>query len=293
MKPWFLIAIFAFPSFAPAQYGLGRLPPVPLSTLPPDIPVLDPDPSFPLRVHLFTARWGGKGSSYHGYGNGNIVDANVTQGFDYAFECGLPFVANESPSENYQARWKHSPFQLEILTGQLGTDRAHTCNLSLALRARPFDSTNTVSAPRGVPSSLRAHWQPPDSAYEDPAPDYSVQFHVLTGFRSYDSTIDQGWGTANISDPAPQKVLEGADFHYDCPHGFFANSQLTDYFQGHWIKTDKKLEILLQRPGSDKIDRCTVEVALKPQPYPERHPLRQAFTPSAAPVFPSPPSTTP
>jgi hypothetical protein len=55
-----------------AQLGTRRIPimPVPPQYAAPDIPAGDPTPDFPLRVHIFTARFGGASSTYQGYGSG-------------------------------------------------------------------------------------------------------------------------------------------------------------------------------------------------------------------------------
>jgi len=176
MKRMALLAFLVFASAASAQYGLPRLPAVRPGAVPPDVPAAAPDPEFRLRVHLLTARWGGLGGVYHGYGSGNLLEANAIRGFDYGFECDLPFVENEGPADTYQARWKRAPYQLEILTAEVGVDqpRARTCTLRLVFTERPFEPANTAALSHGVSSSLRKRWQDPDFAYEEPALDYPI-----------------------------------------------------------------------------------------------------------------------
>jgi hypothetical protein len=271
MKRLALVAFFVVTSVASAQLGGPGVTPVRPGTLPPDLPAVDSDSSFPLRVHLVTARWGGIAAVYHGYGSGNLIERSSTKGFDYGFQCEVPFVANQSPGETYQARWKSSPYQLEILTVEPGVDRRpHICTLRLATKDRPFEPVNTAALSHGVPSSLRKRWQDPDFAYEEPQLDYPLHFHVVDGQRTEDATTDHGWGTANLSESA-QLAPEGAEFTYTCAFGFLTNTQLTGFYQGRWVKQGSEIEVLLQRPGSDQIDRCTVEVSLKPQPYPQSH----------------------
>ena len=295
MKRMALLAFLVFASAASAQYGLPRLPAVRPGAVPPDVPAAAPDPEFRLRVHLLTARWGGLGGVYHGYGSGNLLEANATKGFDYGFECDVPFVENEGPADTYQARWKRAPYQLEILTAEVGVDqpRARTCTLRLVFTERPFEPANTAALSHGVSSSLRKRWQDPDFAYEEPALDYPIHFHVVDGQRLEDSYADHGWGTANLSEPAAQAALEGADFSYTCSYGFLTNSQLTSFYQGRWVTPGSQLEVLLQRPGSDKVDKCTVEVKLRPQPYPESHHVSLPLQSSSAPGFARPTSSTP
>ena len=136
--------VSVFSSVARAQRVL-RIPPVRAGAVPPDVAATDADPSFPVRVHLLATRWGGLASVYHGYGSGNLVDGQGAAGFDYGFECEVPFVANESPQETYQARWK-GPFKLEILTTEVGAQpHFHTCTLDLAMEKRAFEPANTAA----------------------------------------------------------------------------------------------------------------------------------------------------
>ena len=107
MKRLLLICLLLEVTFACAQVG-GRVQP--------DIALPDPDPEFPVRVHLFNVGWNGAGLANHGFGTGNIISAGKEQGFDYAFECSFPFMPNAAPGDTYQARWKKSTYRLEILT---------------------------------------------------------------------------------------------------------------------------------------------------------------------------------
>jgi hypothetical protein len=287
-----LAATFAPAPRASAQYGIRRSPFFQAYTVQPDVPVRDADPAFPLRLHIFQVRWGGRDLRNHGFGSGNLLNAAHLQGFDFAFSCDYPFVENADPADTYQARWKHEPYELEILTAALGTQHTRTCKLQLAPEARPFDASNVVRYTHGVSSALRIPWRDPDFAYEIPSPDYPVQFHVIDAHRM-EENIDHGFGIANLSDPTPGTTLQGADFQYDCVWGFLHNSQPLAYYQGHWIKPGQKLELLLQRAGSDKVDKCQITVSLHPQPYPEPVPQRLPVPAPAAPAFVRPANSTP
>jgi hypothetical protein len=270
MKRVAMLAILALCAGAQAQRVL-IVPPVRPGAVPPDVPVANADPSFPVRVHLLATRYGGFAGVYHGYGSGNLVDAQGAAGFDYGFECDVPFVANAIPQETYQARWK-GPFKLEILTTEIGAQpHFHTCTLDLAMEKRPFEPANTAALSHGVSSALRKRWQDPDFAYEESAPDYPIHFHAVDGQRQEDEFGDHGWGTANLAEPGAPAVV-GAEYTYNCSYGFITNSQLSGFYQGRWVKQGVQVEVLLQRPGSDKVDKCMVDVTLQPQPYPEsRH----------------------
>ena len=291
MKRQLLVLLLFSVSFAEAQIGARRATTVVRTeAVPPDIAVVDPHADFPLRVHLFNARWGGFAMRYHGYGSGNLIDPTHLQGFNFAFECDVPFTPNTGPADTYQARQKKSPSQLEILIVDVAGRHVQTCTLLLAFEARPFTDKNHAHYDHGVSSSLRVPWTDPDFAYEMPDPDYPIQFHVIDGHRTEDAHSDHGFGIANLSTPGAD--LQGAEYNYDCGRGFITSSQYDNYYQGRWTKPGQRLELLLQRPGSDKVDQCTVTIAIKANPYPEPHRSEQQPIDSSAPVAPSnPPGT--
>jgi hypothetical protein len=282
-----LVALVLFAGVAAAQRRVRVL--VPETAVAPGVPAAEQNADFPVRVHLLTARWGGLSGAYHGYGSGNLLDAKGEQGFDYGFECSAPFVANQSADETYQARWKGA-FKLEILTAEVGREqpREHACTLRLAMRERPFEPEDTAALSHGVSSSLRKRWQDPDFAFEAPRQDYPIQFHVVDGERQEDMEGDHGSGTANLTEAGPQGPVHGAEYRYTCWYGFLLNTQISGFYQGRWITPGSELEVLLQRPGSDKVDRCKVEVDMKLQPYAENRRTVARASESAGPEMARP-----
>ncbi len=81
-------------------------------------------------------------------------------------------------------------------------------------------------------------------------------------------TMDRGRRTSPIR---RRRLQQGAEFSYNCSYGFLTNSQITGFYQARWVKPGSELEVLLQRPGSDKMDKCAVAVKLKAQKVPESH----------------------
>lgn len=265
--------------FATCAYGQfqERMPAVPLS---------DPDPDFPLHVHVVTVRWGGDAmhlyrslqgemrggpgyyeptGSAHGFGTANVL-GDKGQGFYYAFDCSSAFQANSQPQDFYQARWKHPGQSLEILMQPVGSDRGQLCELRVALRPMLFDSAFATSVlPSGVISGPL--WTEPEISFSDPDPDYPLRLYIITGFRHLFTGGVQGYGTANLAQDGG--ALQGVDYNYNCSHGLLPNAQPDEFFQGHWVKKDQRIEILLQRIGSDHVDRCQLNVSIKGSPYPD------------------------
>jgi hypothetical protein len=256
------------------------------STAPQDVPLADPTPEFPLHVHLFSARYGtdtirqwrspqaqmrgGPGylqptGSFHGYGTGNLLGADP-RGFDYSFDCSKPFAENVQPQDFYQARWKKQDQRLEILMQRIGSDHADICELKVALKPRPFLDGDPPPAGSGSSLSASNLWEDPDVAFTEPDPDYPVHLHVITNRRGYDRAGSSGYGTADIVG-APSAAPQGLDYTFTCPRGFLANSQRDEFFEGRWIKPGLRMEILTQRLGTDKVDRCQINVTMKTAPY--------------------------
>jgi hypothetical protein len=115
---------------------------------PPSVPATTPYSDFPLHVHLFGVHWNYvRGGDYLGYGRGNLLGP-PTQGFDYTFECGEPFMHNAQGEEFYQARWKKQNEKLEILMQKVGSDKLQKCELKVAFKERPYGpSTPAPPAP--------------------------------------------------------------------------------------------------------------------------------------------------
>lgn len=270
--------------FAAATYGLATPAPAQFQPRMPAVPLPTPDPDFPLRLHILTIRWGsdtmhlyrslqgelrgGPGyyqptGSAHGFGTANLLGDNP-QGLYYAFDCGSAFQPNDQPQDVYQARWKHPNQSLELLMQPVGSDRGQLCELKVSPRTLPFDPAFARTALPG--STLSGPlWNEPEVAFTDPAPDYPLHLHILTGYRRLYTGNAQGYGTANLAaDGAP---VQGVDYNYTCSHGLIPNAQPNEFFQGHWVKKDQRMEILLQRIGSDHVDRCELNISLKPTPY--------------------------
>jgi hypothetical protein len=263
-----LLAVLLCTAAATAQMGRRmRIQPVTGPALPPDIPSTQPDPDFPLKVRLFVARWNGYGSDYHGYGAGNLTEGADTHGFDYTYACSVPFQRSVDAGSLFQARWRKAPYQLEILLARVGGDREDVCTLKVAMREQAIDPASlrtTVNGPAPQPQGPR--WLEPDAVFDEPDPDYPVRLHVISSARRDDISGARGWGTANLL----EQPVRGVDYTFICDRGFLENTTATDFYQGHWVKPDQELEILTQRTGSDKVDKCRVGLTVRDTPYPDR-----------------------
>lgn len=103
----------------------------------PCVPSSQPNPDFPLHVHVLGVHWQRDSWGYRGWGRANLVGDHA-EGLEYSFSCGLRFMYNAQEEEFYQARWKKPHQKLEILMQQIGAKKPEKCELSVAERARPY-----------------------------------------------------------------------------------------------------------------------------------------------------------
>jgi hypothetical protein len=104
--------------------------------------------------------------------------------------------------------------------------------------------------------------QTPDGPATAPDPDYPLHVQVLLTKANAGRYGATGFGRGNILGP-PRR---GIDFTYECSTPFFNNGP-QEFYQARWKKPDAKLEILMQRTGSDKLDKCELAIAYKAAPY--------------------------
>jgi hypothetical protein len=102
----------------------------------------------------------------------------------------------------------------------------------------------------------------PDSPATQANPDYPVHVQVLRTKANEDKYGAHGFGRGNILGPP----LKGIDFTYYCATPFLNNGP-TEFYQARWKKPEQKLELLMQRIGSNHLDKCEIDISYKPMPY--------------------------
>jgi len=93
--------------------------------------------------------------------------------------------------------------------------------------------------------------------------DYPVHVRILESRWSFSRGTYYGFGRGDILGSGQR----GFDFTYECGEPFRFNEMHGEFYEGKWKKPDLKLELLLQRVGSDHISPCTLKTSLKPAPY--------------------------
>ena len=126
--------------------------------------------------------------------------------------------------------------------------------LVLALLAVPC---LTAQRPHDMP---RVTWSTPN-------PDYPLKVHVLSSDRHQERhgglNYTNSYGSANILG----NPNVGLDYTSNCEGGFLHNQEGGEFYQGKWKKQDRRLELLMQRIGSNHLDKCDLDVSYKAQPY--------------------------
>ena len=114
-----------------------------------------------------------------------------------------------------------------------------------------------------IPVAASAQHVPPGTASTVPNPDYPLHIRVLSqGERVHNQFGTHSFGRADLLG----SPIRGMDYSFDCGSGFMWN-QSGEYYQGRWKKPDQKIEILIQRIGSNHVDKCDINVTMKPEPY--------------------------
>ena len=88
-----------------------------------------------------------------------------------------------------------------------------------------------------------------------PNPDFPLHVHIFIA--------KGGFGRGDILDATPQ----GFDYTTTCGNSFFNNGQPAEFYQARWKKPNEKIELLLQRIGSDHTLRCELNITIKGKPY--------------------------
>jgi hypothetical protein len=105
----------------------------------------------------------------------------------------------------------------------------------------------------------------PDGPAVAPNSQFPLHVEVLVTQASADRSGSRGFGRGNILGP-PEK---GIDFTYECSEAIL-NTNKNEFYQARWKKQDRRLELLMQRIGSDHLDKCDIDIAYKAQPYKSR-----------------------
>ena len=104
---------------------------------------------------------------------------------------------------------------------------------------------------------------PPDVPATAPNPEFPLHLHIFTNRWSHVRGNYEGWGRGDLLGDKPT----GLDFTFSCGEPFLFNAQQGEFYQARWKKQDHKLEILMQKVGSDHLQKCELNVTLKPTPY--------------------------
>lgn len=116
-----------------------------------------------------------------------------------------------------------------------------------------------------LPLAFLLQFQTPDGPATATNPQYPLHVEVLVTQASAGATGSRGFGRGNILGP-PEK---GIDFTYECSAAILNNNK-NEFYQARWKKQDRRLELLMQRIGSDHLDKCDIDIAYKAQPYKSR-----------------------
>ena len=105
----------------------------------------------------------------------------------------------------------------------------------------------------------------PDGPATAPNPQFPLHVEVVQTQATAGRDGSRGFGRGNILG-TPEK---GIDFTYQCSSAVL-NTGKNEFYQARWKKQDRQLQLLMQRIGSDHLDKCDLDVSYKAQPYKSR-----------------------
>jgi hypothetical protein len=211
-----------------------------------------PNPAdYPLRVHIFTTSWNGSiYNGYHGFGRANLTDGADTHAMEYTFECNEHFMISDS-GEASAAKWKKPGQAIEMLVGEIGSNKLHTCQLKVEMKDTVYARRNGLlevlsqedyKAREANREQHNAAIAPVDA---DPA-HYPLQLAVLDmDWGEAMGGIVRGSGHANVRSGSE---ISSMDFVAECPVKFKATPD-GRYFYAKWTREGSDMQILMHKLG--------------------------------------------
>ena len=133
--------------------------------------------------------------------------------------------------------------------------------------------------------AIAGQWhEPPDVPALKTYSDFPLKVHLFGVHWNRIQGSYSGYGRGNLLGPP----MQGFDYTFECSEPFLHNADRDEFYQARWKKQDEKLEILMQKVGSDHLQKCDLKTALKPKPYGATPP---AATPANSQPVPTPPNT--
>jgi len=210
---------------------------------------------YPLKVQLLESTWTNIGYGMaHGYGRGNIIDAESTHGFDFAYECYASF--NSTTGNNYYpGRWKNKEEQRLIIQGsQIGGQHKSECELKTTLQRDVYLQKNgqLFLIAQDQFKNANENLRPPD---KDPS-HYAVKISILSADWQTATLGSMGSGKGNIVDG---DNVEGFNFASTCAVTFQAGAGL---YAAKWKEEKSKLVLLTKAIGENQFYTCDLKLDL-------------------------------
>ncbi len=111
--------------------------------------------------------------------------------------------------------------------------------------------------------SAQRYTEAPDVPATKLYSDFPVHIHLFGVHWNRVNGGYEGYGRADILGMPPQ----GADYTFSCAEPFLHNAHRDEFYQARWKKPNQRLEILMQKVGSDHLQKCELKIAIKSEPY--------------------------
>jgi hypothetical protein len=116
----------------------------------------------------------------------------------------------------------------------------------------------------GLASSASAQYtEPPDVPAVRVAADFPLRLHIFGVRWNRVNGFYEGYGRADLMGAPPR----GVDYTFSCAQPFLHNAGKGEFYQARWKKENQRIEILMQKVGSDKEQKCELKTSVKTAPY--------------------------
>lgn len=207
---------------------------------------------YPLKVQLFESTWSNAGYGHaHGYGRGNIEDAERIRGFEFTYDClgSYPVTVGNNA---YSGRWKKDDQRMVIQGTQIGGTSKTECELRTTvhndiyvMKAGQFFLITQEQYKKAM-ENLRP-------ADKDPA-HYPLKISILKADWQAAHFGSVGGGMANVVDGAN---VDGYNFASNCAVTFPASP---GFFAGKWTADKARLVLLTKAIGESQYYTCELKV---------------------------------
>jgi hypothetical protein len=219
---------------------------------------------YPLRVHVYSTNWHSNAPyffsdidvsyGYQGYGRANLTDGTNTNAMEYTFACDHHFLRSD-PDEAFPARWRKPDHEIEMLMGEIGSEKTTTCRMKVTLKDYVYHRLNghLITLTQEEYKQREAHEAERAESLAPADTDgshYPMQFSLLdVTWNPRNGGIYVGSGHGNLQ---TAQGLSSVDFDISCPVRVNTTPQ-GRFYSAKWVVEGHEMKILMRNLNDPSI----------------------------------------